>query len=189
MKTIEDFIEQYAEQTADDARVQFNSLFERFSVACESPIEQAALAPLLSIAMFVNLMAPGSFSVYAGEPIEYIDNLAEGRACLILQCAVDKYRVDFLLAKRPKGGPRLTVAIECDGHDFHEKTKEQAARDKARDRALLVRGVQVMRFTGSEIWKNPSVISDAVIQLITAHQREKKASNGENTQRPSQAAD
>jgi very-short-patch-repair endonuclease len=44
--------------------------------------------------------------------------------------------------------------VECDGHDFHERTKEQAARDKKRDRDLLSRGVTTIRFTGPEIYKN-----------------------------------
>jgi very-short-patch-repair endonuclease len=42
----------------------------------------------------------------------------------------------------------------CDGHEFHERSKLQASRDKGRDRALLIGGNPVMRFTGSEIWKD-----------------------------------
>lgn len=47
------------------------------------------------------------------------------------------------------------IAVEVDGHEFHEKTKEQAARDKSRDRELITSGWTVVRFTGSEIWKDP----------------------------------
>lgn len=50
---------------------------------------------------------------------------------------------------------RKSIAIECDGHDFHEKTKQQASCDKKRDRMLTARGLQVARFTGSEIHDNP----------------------------------
>jgi very-short-patch-repair endonuclease len=49
------------------------------------------------------------------------------------------------------------TVVECDGHDFHERTKEQAASDKARDRALQALGMRVLRFTGSEIWSDPLV--------------------------------
>ena len=45
--------------------------------------------------------------------------------------------------------------MECDGHDFHERTKAQAAHDKTRDRALQARGLKVLRYTGSEIWADP----------------------------------
>lgn len=48
-----------------------------------------------------------------------------------------------------------SMAIECDGHDFHEKTKHQAARDKKRDREIIATGLSVTRFAGSEIWADP----------------------------------
>ncbi|MEM1085859.1 MAG: DUF559 domain-containing protein [Verrucomicrobiota bacterium] len=46
------------------------------------------------------------------------------------------------------------IAVECDGHNFHEKTPAQAAKDKRRDRFLLQNGYPVMRFTGSEIYRD-----------------------------------
>jgi very-short-patch-repair endonuclease len=46
------------------------------------------------------------------------------------------------------------IVVECDGHDFHEKTKEQVRRDKARDRWLQIQGYPVMRFSGSEIYRD-----------------------------------
>jgi len=49
----------------------------------------------------------------------------------------------------------VCLAVECDGHDFHERTKEQAARDRSRDRALQAAGYTVMRFTGSELYRDP----------------------------------
>lgn len=66
------------------------------------------------------------------------------------QVVVGQYRVDLVLS-----GDGFKVAIECDGHDFHEKTKHQAARDKFRDRFLTASGYTVLRFTGSEIWNAP----------------------------------
>lgn len=46
-----------------------------------------------------------------------------------------------------------SYAIYCDGHDFHERTKEQAARDRSIDRKLQQIGWHVFRFTGSEIYR------------------------------------
>lgn len=64
------------------------------------------------------------------------------------------YVIDIVLAAY--GGTMAPcIAIECDGHDYHERTKEQAARDKSRDRQLLRDGWLVMRFTGSEIYNYP----------------------------------
>lgn len=67
------------------------------------------------------------------------------------QYRVGRHRVDFLL----QADEHVPVAVELDGHDFHERTKEQASRDKSRDRDLVKAGLRVMRFTGSEVWKNP----------------------------------
>jgi very-short-patch-repair endonuclease len=70
------------------------------------------------------------------------------------QARIGRFKADFLLwfsMGRHHGG----VIVECDGHQFHERNKEQAARDKSRDRELLSAGYPVMRFTGSEIFKDP----------------------------------
>lgn len=48
-----------------------------------------------------------------------------------------------------------SLIVECDGHDFHERTKEQAAKDRSRDRAAILAGYEVFRFTGSELWCDP----------------------------------
>lgn len=58
------------------------------------------------------------------------------------------YKIDLLLTGVSWPG---VVAIECDGHDFHEKTKQQAAYDKSRDRELAAIGMTTLRCTGSEI--------------------------------------
>lgn len=47
------------------------------------------------------------------------------------------------------------LALELDGHEFHERTKEQASMDKKRDRELTRDGWKILRFTGSEIWNRP----------------------------------
>lgn len=66
------------------------------------------------------------------------------------QVKIGNYRVDFLTASCCHGEIRYT-AIECDGHDYHERTKGQASRDKKRDRALLALEIPTLRFTGSDI--------------------------------------
>jgi very-short-patch-repair endonuclease len=85
------------------------------------------------------------------------------------QVRIDKYRVDFVIRHLFGLSGRAGIVIECDGHDFHEKTKKQAAKDKARDRDLQQMGYRVFRYTGSEIWKDP--IDCANEALITAHTR------------------
>lgn len=74
-------------------------------------------------------------------------------------------RVDFLI-KVKHSGKEINVVVECDGHDFHEKTKEQAQKDKSRDRFLVSKGYYVFRFTGSEIYRNARIVSEEVSAFI-----------------------
>jgi hypothetical protein len=55
--------------------------------------------------------------------------------------------------------------IEIDGHDFHERTKEQAAADRKRDRVLSALGYTVIRFTGSEVYAAPSDCAREAVAL------------------------
>lgn len=71
------------------------------------------------------------------------------------QVPIGNYRADFLFTVVKKEGGKANIVIELDGHDFHERTKEQASRDKARDRWMAANGFEVLRFTGSEVWRNP----------------------------------
>ena len=80
---------------------------------------------------------------------------------------VGSYYVDFVLGtKCSETGVAVLVGVECDGHDFHEKTKEQAARDKARERFLVREGLTVVRFTGSEIFARPIVCALQAISVL-----------------------
>lgn len=56
-----------------------------------------------------------------------------------------------LLAWVPDKAPML--AFECDGYEWHS-SKDSFTSDRARDRMLKKRGVDVLRFSGSEIYRN-----------------------------------
>lgn len=60
------------------------------------------------------------------------------------------------------------LAIELDGHDFHERTKEQAQRDKSRDRILQELGWKAIRFTGSEVYADPIACVREAERILTA---------------------
>jgi very-short-patch-repair endonuclease len=75
------------------------------------------------------------------------------------QAVMESRRVDFLIHAldwRDMDDLKWRkLIVECDGHDFHEKTKEQVRRDRSRDRQALMDGYDCFRFTGSEIWNDP----------------------------------
>jgi very-short-patch-repair endonuclease len=92
----------------------------------------------------------------------------------------DPYILDIYIAPQSKMGgyildfhmssqlPDINIAVEIDGHDWHEKNKEQAAADKRRGRELLIDGIQTIRFTGSEVYTNPNKVADECIKTFMA---------------------
>ena len=72
------------------------------------------------------------------------------RMSLYSQVQIGEYRADLVLDAQTG-----LVLVECDGHDWHERTKQQAAYDRERDRHFLARGTVTARFTGSEIVHYP----------------------------------
>lgn len=87
---------------------------------------------------------------------------------LSAQYQIGEFRVDFLVSvwqfKQPK--KKHSAIVECDGHDFHERTKHQASEDKKRDRKLQGMGYNVLRFTGSDIWKDPTQCAQDVKDFL-----------------------
>lgn len=129
-----------------EANVAYNGKYT------QSPIEDMLLGSLLWLRMdWAGLPCLDEFQ----GPDEY-RNLGPAQKLefwVTPQAKVAGFRVDFLVWFRMKNAI-AGVAIECDGHAFHEKTKEQAAADKKRDRAVVTAGFPVLRFTGSEIFKD-----------------------------------
>lgn len=66
---------------------------------------------------------------------------------------------------------RVNVIVELDGHDFHERTPEQAQSDKSRDRELQALGWNVLRFTGREVLRSPADCLHEVQSLLESKSR------------------
>lgn len=74
------------------------------------------------------------------------------------------FRLDFavlpsdvlLAAAGERLGCPMKIAVELDGHDFHEKSKEQVAYRNQRDRSLQADGWTVLHVSGSELVKDPA---------------------------------
>ena len=64
--------------------------------------------------------------------------------------------VDFYIEKR-----QTKLCIYTDGHTYHERTEEQAQRDRNIDRKLQELGFQVLRYTGKDVKENcEKIIND-----------------------------
>ena len=115
---------------------------------CESEIERIFAATL-----FVSRHVSGIYKA-SSKRSTCLDDGA--KLFLEPQYVIGDFRVDFLYGFSETSGDLFKcIAIECDGHDFHERTKEQAARDKSRDRYLSTQVGRVLRFTGSELYRDP----------------------------------
>lgn len=133
---------------------------------CGSPIEKMFLSALICACNNKEI----GLSLYSDDRHPYFENLApQASSCLHIypQEQIGDYRVDFLLTLILNDhltfledesdvliSGKSQLVIECDGHDFHEKTKKQASRDKERDRALQDCGYIVFRFSGSDIYND-----------------------------------
>lgn len=145
---------------------------------CESPIER------LMAAGFVGLHTSGMAQVrfvLDGRKLEeeiariHADQKRSPEFCglwihVFPQYRVGRYRADFLalvtdnISGNIFADPVLGYCvfdIECDGKNYHQnKRKDQIRNSYFRHE----RGFKVMRFTGSEIWRDPSRCADKVVQ-------------------------
>lgn len=116
---------------------------EESLIGCESPIEQ-----LLALELeWIGLKNINSYNPFV-DVIE-IEKQKE------ITCENKKYRVDFFIPVLYLNQENIGVIVECDGHEFHQKTKEQVEKDNNRTRDLQKAGYEVIRFSGTEIWHRP----------------------------------
>lgn len=85
-----------------------------------------------------------------------------------VECEGNRYRLDFAV-------PEYLIAVELDGHDFHEKTKEQVTYRNQRDRHLQAAGWTVFHFSGSELYRNEVDCVSAVANLARERHAAAKA--------------
>jgi very-short-patch-repair endonuclease len=114
----------------------------------ESPIERMMVIGLVGFAMVVPRYT------FAGSKSECGDSDSWPTMHVDTQVPLGRFRVDILVRVTLAGKELGTVVVECDGHDFHERTKAQAERDRSRDREMTLAGHTVLRFTGSEIHRD-----------------------------------
>jgi len=124
-------------------------------LGCESPIEQ-----LLAIEFeTIDLMRVHNFNPF----IDVIDIEKQS----VIECNGNTYRVDFLIPVwYPNQHAGKMFVVECDGHEFHQKTKEQVEKDNERTRNLQAAGYEVIRFSGTEIYHKAYKCAREVLKII-----------------------
>jgi very-short-patch-repair endonuclease len=140
--------------------------WEYFSEQVESPIERLLLAEI--IAAMIGRTSVTGLSVLGRDYVHGEERFFTGHGIICYpQGQVGKYRADFVFDVLLPFNERTIYVVECDGHDFHDRTKEQAQSDRQRDRFMLARGIKVLRYTGAEIYRDAETVWREIVDIIT----------------------
>lgn len=158
-----------ADMAAAESERQVGELASRLgSLAAyvESPIERRFVHALLleSDASIVEMVRPDDEEA-APMPLR-LGEIPDTKLVIHPQRRLGRYRVDFYLAFIECGLPFSEVLVECDGHDWHDRTKKQAAHDRKRQNWLIAQGFQILRFTGSQIHHNAVQCASDTLDLL-----------------------
>ena len=154
MKPEEPAAQSIDERSKEELKIIASRVVENIMLeieSCQSPIERLLGMWIYYWAMARNLYEDDCFVLNPQHEIK----VKNGKV----------FRVDFCVALKTKG-QYISLVVECDGHDYHEKTKAQAQKDKSRDRLLKQAGYDVIHFTGSEIWMDPEKCAKEVIAIL-----------------------
>ena len=154
-KNIEDYLADNVANYLIVEKCEMSAEFEYCLADCESPIEQLLAISLTRLFRQKEIDIPILVDVIAIEKQQ------------IIVCNDRTYRVDFLIPVM-YWNCNKTFIIECDGHSFHQKTKEQVERDNQRTRDLQSAGYTVIRFSGTEIYHRPYRCALEVKKIIQA---------------------
>jgi hypothetical protein len=149
-----EFVLSHVKDAADWAASMIrSSLYEdmpTFQVLCESPIEAIFVMWWVAVRRFVR-------ATFVPHPQRFMWTL---RFQQRVTARGHKYRLDMVIEHDDtartqrleglgfRGGK---IAIELDGHEFHERTREQVTLRNKRDRDLAAEGWRVIHFSGSEL--------------------------------------
>lgn len=171
VKSAEDIVVEMLLEVGRRAQIDYKDLCERWMTGIESHIE-AVLGSALVLQKIEGIsFVCGDQLVPAKSIIFGCDSQGvEWAGAFYCQIPIGSYRPDFYLEVFDQQTEErwFRAIIECDGHEFHERTKSQAARDKRRDRWFQTEGITVLRFTGSEIWRDAIACADQVADAFHA---------------------
>lgn len=152
VQNITQFIEDDVRALADDPTIG------------DTPIERLLMAALIARVSYMASEFSGVLLTTEAARLERLLGTTDaptvpsaGHIVISRQHQFEGWRVDYLIhaPNFERLGDWRRLIVECDGHDFHERTKAQARRDRSRDRAAQLVDIPIFRFTGSEIWRDP----------------------------------
>lgn len=175
VRLTEDVWEPFLLRAAAKPALELRARLQQAARRCESPIEELMF---LALVVAGQRDSTGDVIVDGREP-EPFERDEDSFVSIQPQVPIGKYRVDLQVVVFTDQDPGLTqglpapphrewrrgvVLVECDGHDFHERTKEQASHDKRKDRELQRLGFTVFRYTGSDVWRDCAAAAAEVVE-------------------------
>jgi hypothetical protein len=148
-----------------------------------SPIERKLFLALHAYYADELVGCPGSNCLRTNDKVSSIsDFLIDKSQSPVFECGDRDFEIDIFLYLDyhiwTDNGRRIDcpffVGIECDGHDFHERTKSQAAKDCSKTRTLKRKGLEIVRFTGTEITYRIDGCVEDIDGMFNSHVRRHK---------------
>ena len=129
---------------------------------CESPIEQIFLTAFEWIDCWEHYDTTETEESFILEPQHKVN--VDGKNFILDFAFFDEHDLGNGESEFVK------IAIECDGHEFHEKTKEQVNARNKRDILLQSDGWEILRFSGNEIYNHPGECAKMAYRFIERKQ-------------------
>ena len=152
-----DFLNEKVHESYNILNCENSCILQESLIDCESPIEQLLSLYLANLRMSFNDLNT------------FIEVSQIGNNQKITCKNGKKYRLDFYFMVKYKNQETKYYGIECDGYEFHQKTKKQVQYDNQRQRDLQNEGIEIIRFSGSEIWENPIKCAIEVKNIILSN--------------------
>ena len=147
MCEMEKRIDEFIAKCCDEIAISYASelYFIGRKIKSQSPIEQLFAVAFHHLQNISEI--DGDYELC--QQYQVATNEAEYKIDFVIRGGVD----ELYLATEKTSFP--LIGIELDGHNWHEKTKRQVEHDKIRERALTASGVTLLRYAGTEVWRDP----------------------------------
>jgi hypothetical protein len=116
--------------------------------SCETPIEKMMMAAMVFADWHPFKTMPAAV-LHRGNK-----TIPRGDLVIAPQFQLGPYRPDFLIMGKDDADNQKWLNVECDGEEYHKTTMAQYASDRERDKYVRGCAIEVIRFSGSEIWND-----------------------------------
>jgi very-short-patch-repair endonuclease len=131
----------------------------------ESPIEEDFLTALMTVCP-KGVLVPGGTTPFELHNMALDDEKLD-YLFVVPQMTFGPYRADFVLAAYHTPMHPKFLVVECDGHNFHLATREQINRDHARDAYFEGALIEVKRYSGRAIKRDPFGCAREAVEIVT----------------------